>query len=518
MGGMTYFVFGGCKDINMGPTAIIALFIQKSVTTMGPAGSVLICFISGLFIFLAGVLHLGFLVEFFSVPVISGFTTAAALSIACSQLKPLFGLKGSAGSFLKAWEELFEHIGQIRKWDAVLGFVSMALLFGFREIKVFGSLKHKPEWSRKRNMIGKCIFFISLAGNAMAVIGGTSIAYVADKSYNATPFLLTGSVARGLPNFTLPPFSTTWNGTYFSFQDMLSQYGTLIVFCPMVAFLEHIAIVKAFTKGKTIDATQELLALGIGNMAGSLVQSMPVTGSFTRTAVNNASGVKTTAGGLFTCCMLVISLVLLTGVFKYIPKATLAAVIMVSMYYLCEFHAVLVMWKTKKLDLIPYFATLVCSLLISLEYGIIIGIGVNVLFILYDNARPKLYFERTIVGDHTVYIIRPKGGLHFTSAEYLREQVLSRCQQERSIVVIDGEFVRNIDGTIAIGFGNLLDELQLRNQSIVFWNFNKAVIDVCTGDNRKMAEYFMSGSLEKAVKGSASRRLSATSLSIVGDS
>lgn len=515
MGGCMYFIFGKCKDINMGPTAIMALFIQTSVTNMGPDGAALITFISGLLIFLAGVLHLGFVVEFFSFPVITGFTIAAALSIACSQLNPILGIKGSAREFLQAWISLFEHIGETRKWDAILGFTSIFCLVVFREIKRYGSLHNKPEWSRNRNVLGKFIFYLSLGGTALAVVTGTSIAYVADKYYNATPFLLTGSVVGGLPSFGLPPFSTTWNGTYFSFTDMLSEYGTLIAFCPMVAFLEHIAIVKAFSKGIIVDATQELLALGIGNMAGSLIHSMPITGSFTRTAVNNASGARSTTSGLVTAMMLMVSLALLTGVFQFIPKATLAAVIMVSMYYLCDFHSIAVMWRTKRLDLIPFTITLICSLFISLEYGILIGIATSLVFVLYDSARPKLYIERDVVEDNTVYLVRPKVGLYFTSSAYIREQILKDCNEEKSIVVIDGEFVRNVDATMVKNFLDLLDDLRLRNQKLIFWNFTNSVTDICTGDSKKLVEHFKKGELDMAIAG-PTRRI--TLSSVHGDS
>ncbi|KAL1488626.1 hypothetical protein ABEB36_014429 [Hypothenemus hampei] len=348
MGGVVYFFFGTCKDINIGPTAILSLFVQNSVRTLGPAGGILITFLSGAVIFIAGILRLGFLVEFFSFPIISGFTTAAALSIASSQLKQLLGIPGPASVFLEAWISFFTNITEAKKWDSILGVISIVFLFGFREIRRFGSLKHKPEWSRNRNTIGKCIFLFSLGGNAIVIIAGTSIAFVADKYYNATPVKLTGDVARGLPAFSLPPFTLNYNGTYYSFGDMLAHYNSLLAFIPLVAFLGHVSIVKAFTKGKVIDNTQELIALGLCNMAGSFIQSMPVTGSFTRTAVNNASGVRTTTSGLITSFMIVISLVLLTGALKYIPKATLAAVIVVAMYYLCDFIGVVVMWKMKR--------------------------------------------------------------------------------------------------------------------------------------------------------------------------
>lgn len=168
--------------------------------------------------------------------------------------------------------------------------------------------------------------------------------------------------------------------------------------------------------------------------------------------------------------MVLVALILLTSMFQYIPKSTLAAVIMVSMYYLCEFHVIGVMWRTKsivfkllllllftycctvfaELDLIPFFATFICSLLLSLEYGMIIGIATNILFILYDSARPKLYFERLLVDQHVVYMVRPKSSLYFPSAEYMRNEILRVCCEEKSTVVLDGKFVRTVDGTHAM--------------------------------------------------------------------
>lgn len=500
MGGIVYFVFGTCKDINMGPTAIMALFIQNSVSTMGADGAALITFLTGCLIFSAGVLHLGFVVEFFSYPIITGFTTAAALSIGSSQLKSLLGIKGSANEFLEAWKSVILHIGETRKWDAILGFCSIVFLFIFRYIRVYGSLKYKPEWTTRRNVLARFIIYLSLGSNALVVIGGTSIAYVAEKNYNSTPFVLTGEVKSGFPSLSWPPFSTTFNGTYFGFTDMLSEYGSLIAFCPLVAFLEHVAIVKAFSKGKIIDASQELMALGLGNIAGSFIHSMPVTGSFTRTAVNNASGVRTTTGGLITSLLLLVCLAFITGVFQYIPKATLASVVIVSMYYLCEFHAIGVMWKTKRLDLIPYAITLFCCLFISLEYGILIGIGTSLVFILYDSARPKLHIEQTVVQDRVVYVVRPKVGLYFTSAEFLRDTILTECDEEKSIVVIDGEFVRNSDSTAARNFLDLLDDLKVRNQDAVFWNFKDGVRNICTGNSEQMGRHFKNGDLSDVVK------------------
>lgn len=218
-------------------------------------------------------------------------------------------------------------------------------------------------------------------------------------------------------------------------------------------------------------------ALGISNILSSLFHSMPITGSFTRTAVNNASGVKTTGAGVISGIMVLFALGFLTSAFTYIPKATLAAVIIVAMFYLFEFETFAVLYRTKSLflivnfeffplikfvlglDFIPFLVTLLCCLFISLEYGILIGIGVNLMFILYANARPKLLItkEKLSVGD--VFLVHSKTALHYMAAEYVRETILKECSTDpKCAIVFDGKPVGNIDVTVAkVNFNDFLN-------------------------------------------------------------
>ncbi|KAG5888753.1 hypothetical protein JTB14_021500 [Gonioctena quinquepunctata] len=486
MGCFMYFVLGSCKDINIGPTAIMALMIQPYVATMGVAASVLMSFISGCIIFICGLLNLGFVVEFFSYPVIAGFTTAAALNIASSQIKSLLGIAGKSDTFLTAWISVFEHIKETRLPDFLLGFLTIIFLVIAKEIRRFGTLKIQPDWTRRRNIFGISIFMFSLASNAIAVVFGSVLAYVCLENGHDF-FKLTGTVPGGLPPFEPPPFHTNFNGTEYTFGDMIGKLGTVIIFCPLVAVLEHIAIAKAFTKGRTLDATQEMIALGFCNIMGSFVGSMPVTGSFTRTAVNNASGARTPTCGIITGIMVLLALGFLTTTFKYIPKSTLAGVILVAMYYLCDFQAFLLLWRTKKMDLIPLTVTLVCCLLINLESGILIGIATNIVFVLYSSARPKIEIEE-LSGD--TYLVKIKSGLHFTASEFMRERILQNCTEEKTTVIVDGEYMGNIDATVAKSFNVLRDELSMREQKVVFLNFKKSVMDACLGVNSDLKSCF----------------------------
>lgn len=171
-------------------------------------------------------------------------------------------------------------------------------------------------------VITKMIWLISTARNAIVVIVCSAIAYKLDSSETGSPFILTGTVRSGLPPFAFPPFSTRVNNETFTFTQMCSELGTSIALVPIIAVLGNVAIAKAFVDGDKIDATQELLTLGICNVFGSCASSMPVTGSFSRSAVNHASGVKTPMGGLYTGILILLALSLLTPYFYFIPKGS----------------------------------------------------------------------------------------------------------------------------------------------------------------------------------------------------
>lgn len=214
-----------------------------------------------------------------------------------------------------------------------------------------------------------------------------------------------------------------------------------------------------------------MLALGLCNLSGSFIRSMPVTGSFTRTAVNNASGVRTTLGGLVTGSMVLLALGLLTSTFFFIPKATLAAVVICAMFYLIDFEAMITLWRTKSeltgfitsshhvyytstvffigIDLIPFSITLIASLFLGLEYGILIGIASNLLFVLYSSARPSITIDREKLPQGDVFVVTPFRSLQFPSAEYLKERVMQDCDSKNTTVVINGKYINGIDATVA---------------------------------------------------------------------
>ncbi|XP_033611671.1 sodium-independent sulfate anion transporter-like isoform X2 [Cryptotermes secundus] len=475
-----YIFLGSCKDITIGPTAMMGIMTNPFVVqNNNPDFAVLLCFLVGCVMILVGLLRL----------VTAGFISAAAITIASSQLKSLLGIKGDGHSFLESWENLFHHIQDTKPGDVTLGICTVVLLLIGRKLKDFvGRCQNS---SSVQKLIGKMVWMVSISRNSIVVIIGMMLAYILEsKGYK--PFKLTGEIEEGFPPFGLPPFSTVSHNATLSFDDMASKFGTSLISIPFISFLETVATAKAFSKGKAVDASQELFALGFSNVLSSFVRSFPLAGSFSRTAVNNGSGVKTPLGGLMTGVMVLMALGLLTSTFAYIPKATLAGVIISAVLSLVEFEMVPLLWRTKRVDLIPMAVTFVACLGVGLDCGMLIGIAVNLMFILYNSARPKVKVRSLTIETEEVLLVTPEQGLVFPAAEYIRDVVFRYCLTKESnvIVVLEGTNVHHIDSTVAKNMTLLVEDLNIRKQKIVFWNWKHSAEVVCRGIDAKMSKYF----------------------------
>ncbi|XP_048515879.1 sodium-independent sulfate anion transporter-like isoform X2 [Athalia rosae] len=246
VGCFVYLFLGGSKDITIGPTAIMALMSQSYTSRLGPDGVVLLCFLSGCVISAFGILQLGFLVDFISMPVTSGFTNAAAITIAASQLKSLIGLTGGGNSFIDSIRAVIENIKDTSLWDTVLGISSIALLVGLKQLR----------GDRRGSWVYKIIWVLSLARNAVVVILATVLAYIFYIN-GIEAFKLTGTIAEGLPPFGLPPFSICYNNRTYNFGETVSELGSSLISVPLIAILESIAIAKAFGESETMEIKLE---------------------------------------------------------------------------------------------------------------------------------------------------------------------------------------------------------------------------------------------------------------------
>ncbi|XP_012530360.1 sodium-independent sulfate anion transporter isoform X1 [Monomorium pharaonis] len=486
LGCFIYIIFGSCKDIPMGPTAIISLLTYQTVSHLDAPvqHAILLCFIAGIVELIMGIFGLGFLIDFVSGPVSSGFTSAVALIIVTSQVKDILGIPAKGSQFIEMWQNIGGLIHQTSAWDATLGATCIALLLILRLLASCKIGPKKEEFhTTKHRVVNKIIWLIGTSRNALLVV---ICGLVGWSFQDNSPVRLIGYIPGGMPTVQAPPFGFTKDdNTTVTFIEMLGNLGSGIVVVPLISLMEDIAICKAFASGKSVDATQELIAIGMSNIGNSFVQAFPGTGSLSRSAVNNASGVRTPLGGVYTGLLVILALLFLTPYFSFIPRATLAAIIIAAVIFMVEVKVVRPMWRTKKSDLIPGLGTFVACLVLPLEIGILCGVGINILFILYHAARPKISVEKLKTHHGIEYLmLTPDRCLIFPSVDYVRNLVTKYSRRAESVatpVVIDCSHIYGADYTAATVIEILTKDFAKRGQPLFFYNLKPSVYAVFEG-------------------------------------
>lgn len=471
VGCFVYCLLGTAKDVTLGPTAIMSLLVS-SYAFHDPAYAVLLAFLSGCIQLAMGLLHLGFLLDFVSCPVIKGFTSAASITIGFNQVKNILGLQGIPRQFFLQVYETLRRIGEARAGDAILGLSCLAALAGLRAMKsrLHPTASTKPLAARASVLLVRSC---ATARNALVVLAAGLVAYSFQLS-GSQPLTLTGSVPRGLPPFRPPPFSKAVPNGTVPFGRMVQDMGAGLAVVPLVGVLETVAIAKAFASQNDyrIDANQELLAMGTANILGSFFSSYPITGSFGRTAVNAQTGVCTPMGGLVTGTLVLLSLAYLTSLFCYIPKAALAAVIISAVVPMFDARIFRTLWRVKRLDLIPLCVTfLLCFW--EVQYGIMAGVLVSGILLLYSVARPPIK-----VLEQGVLLVQPGSSLHFPAADHLQDIIRDRAlaASPPCSVILDCHHVSSIDYTAVVGLAELLQELHKHGISLVFCSLQDPVL------------------------------------------
>lgn len=480
--GVVYMILGSCKEVVVGPTAILAVLVSKYVAYNADF-AILAAFLSGCIICLLGLLNLGFVLDFISKPAIGGFTTAAALQIAASQLKSLFRLSGPSGStFIEAVVHFIKNIKTIYLWDSVLGFVTIGLLIIFKRFSSSTS-----SCSPGLNILWK---HTVRARNALVVAFGVIVAYCVHYFANLQPFALTGKIEGGLPKFALPPFSTTVKNETCNFADMLSIFGAEGLVMPLVAILESIAIAKAFAGSTSVDASQEMVAVGACNIICAFCPSMPVTGSFTRTAINHHSDVATPAGGLFKGLLVLLSVSLLAPTFAWIPRATLAAVIIVAMLSIVTLDVVPLLWRHSKSELLVFAVTALTGACAGLEYGIVAGAITDLLRLMYVAAKPNIPSYTYKVGNTNCVFIQLQGNLSYCCTEYFTNIIRSHVMKPKVHLVLDGRHLRCIDVGVAENLLGIVNDLEKKGHTILLWHFQVNIKTMLQNLNPRIVENF----------------------------
>eukprot|EP00794_Sanderia_malayensis_P008999 gene8999-9960_t len=448
MGCFIYCVFGTAKDLTLGPTAILSLMVNIYGLPDDPEFTVTFTFCVGFVLLGMGILRLGFLVNFISVPVISAFTSAAAIVIAMSQLKDILGLHDIPRNFVLSIKAMVVKIGDVNPWDILYGVSCMIVLMLLRQLLKIEWREPEPDEKVPccKVFLKKFTVLLGTGRNAVLLFVSIIIGYILVEKNDGNVLTLTDNIDFGLPPFEPPTFSFTRNNTHISFSDMLNQYGSGLIVVPLISFMEAIAIGKAFSRinNYKIIASQELIALGIANILSSFVSAYPITGSFSRTAVNSQSGVRTPAGGIFTGVLVILAIKFLTPAFQYIPRACLGAIIILAVLQMVDYKIVKKIWTVKRLDIIPLILTFLACFY-SLEFGLLVGAGVSLVILLYPQLYPNIELDIK-----EITVLKVNNGISFSGIEHLSNQIesLMSSNEPPLMIMLDFSGVTSIDFTV----------------------------------------------------------------------
>ncbi|MFW6053397.1 MAG: SulP family inorganic anion transporter, partial [Persicimonas sp.] len=333
---VVYAIFGTSRQLAVGPVAMVSLLTAAGVGTIATGGTeayvmyaVLLALMVGAMQLGMGLVRMGMLTNFLSHPILAGFTSAAALIIALSQLKHLLGIDLERSNHIhEILIQASSQIGNTQIAALIIGAAGIALLMGLK--------RYRPKWPRA---------LIVVVLGTLAVWG---------LGLHEQGVAIVGDVPAGLPSFTVPEFS--W--------DAMSTLFPMALTIALVSFMESIAVAKKIAQKNRyeVDANQELIGLGSANIAGAFFGSYPVTGGFSRTAVNDQAGAKTGMAAIITAGVIALTLVLLTPLFYYLPQAILAAIIMTAVFGLVDFREAKHLWKVEKTELALMGITFVATL------------------------------------------------------------------------------------------------------------------------------------------------------------
>lgn len=424
-----YAIFGTSKALAVGPVAVVSLMTAAALGniadqgTFGYAAAALsLAALSGLILLGMGILRVGFVANFLSHPVISGFITASGLLIAASQLKHILGIEAHGQNLLDLGSSLIAHLPQTNWTTMTIGVSATAILFGIRSWL-------KPALLRLG--VGKTGADISTKAGPVFVVVLTTLA-VWSMGLQGQGVKIVGTVPQSLPPLTMPSLTP----------DVLGQLLLPAFLISIIGFVESISVAQtlAAKKRQRIDPDQELIGLGAANIGASLTGGFPVTGGFSRSVVNFDAGAETPAAGAFTAVGLAIAAVALTPLIYFLPKATLAATIIVAVLSLVDLGILRRSWSYSKADFSAVLVTILVTLGIGVEAGVSAGVGFSILLHLYRSSRPHIAEVGLVPGtEHyrnvlrhnvetspQIVTLRVDESLFFANARFLEDRIQAR--------------------------------------------------------------------------------------------
>jgi SulP family sulfate permease len=445
-----YAIFGTSRALAVGPVAVVSLLTVAVVSKIAVPGTseyivaaITLAFLSGLILLALGFFRLGFLANFLSHPVIAGFITASGLIIAASQLKHIFGIEAHGHTLPDLIGSLANNASQVNWITALIGIIATGFLFWVRK----GLLPLLIGIGISPRMAG----IFAKAGPVAAIVATTLTVWGFDLAADGVKVV--GDVPKGLPPLTLPSFS----------MDLWTSLIGSAILISVIGFVESVSVAQtlAAKKRQRIDPDQELVGLGAANLGASLTGGFPVTGGFSRSVVNYDAGADTPAAGAFTAIGLVGASLFLTPLIFHLPKATLAATIIVAVLSLVDFSILKKTWRHSKADFAAVAATMSITLLMGVELGVTAGVAISILIHLYKTSRPHMAIVGQILGtehyrnvlrhdvltDPTILTIRIDESLYFANTRFLEDRIYDEVAKQPALkhVVLMCSAVNTID-------------------------------------------------------------------------
>ncbi len=431
-----YAIFGSSRTLAVGPVAVVSLMTAAAVGNLALQGTaeylaaaMVLAFLSGVILILMGLLRLGILANFLSHPVISGFITASGIIIAASQLKHILGVDASGHNLLEILMSIGANLDQLNLPTLVIGVSATAFLFWVRK-------QLKPLLMRL-GLSARLADIVAKAGPVLAVAATTLATWGMDLQSSGVKVV--GEVPSGLPGLQLPSFDA----------DLWQQLFVSALLISIVGFVESVSVAQtlAAKRRQRISPDQELIGLGTANIASSVSGGFPVTGGFSRSVVNFDAGAETPAAGAFTAVGIAIATLVLTPLIFFLPKATLAATIIVAVLSLVDLGALKRTWDYSRSDFAAMLATILLTLAEGVELGIIAGVGLSVLLYLYRTSKPHSAIVGRVPGTehfrnvdrfdvetcNQILTLRVDESLYFANARYLEDRVYDLVAQKPDI-------------------------------------------------------------------------------------
>ncbi len=489
-----YSFFGSSRHLAVGPVAMISLLVYTGVSIHAEPGSnqyiqlvLLLSLMVGLFQFLLGLLGAGFFINFVSHAVISGFSSAAAIIIGFSQLGHLLGVKLSVhhSVFQLLWE-VIERIGGIHPITLGIGLVSII-------IQIF--LKR---WAPR------------LPAPLLLVMGSILLTYLL--RLDQTGVKIVGDVPRGLPGFLIPEIN-------LDSMNLLLPAAMTILF---VGFMESISIAKliAIKERYKINSNQEMRGLGLANIGAALFSAYPVTGGFSRTAVNHQAGARTGLASAISAGLTILILLFLTPLFYYLPNAVLASIVVVGVSGLIDFKGVRHFFKIRPLDGWTWLLTFIITLILGSEMGILAGIAFSLLLFVWRSAHPhtaelgyiekekgfrnvKRFPEARVFPE--VLILRVDASLYFANIGFLEDLLHKSLVEKPNVkwVILDFSGVNDMDAIAIDALEEIMNVYREKKVLFLFAEMKGPVRDLVmkAGWQEKYGKQFQYFSIEHALRG-----------------